>query len=354
MVDVNHCLYLLSYVRTCHTLLSLFSAVARRYMCRIALPLLIIVGIVIFLAYTYVKHTELSETRSTFVSSSVIEVDHGVNHFGLVFSGWFVSQCVPSPLEVYCVAHNLSYLSTKRVVNNVSAPDVFIMFNRTIFGGPHTLPLSSRSSNAFHDYLLQGSEVMLHICPSSTIHDNLQHTITFFIFTDLDGVHDLLNDDYNEAFLYAKEIIDFKYGDPCKMSVIPMTRSSFVYFGMFTSESVFVDVFSGSMKKLAYSAKELGLLTDKNKLSPQPKISNGTDADSILVCSAPDSEGHTGLCVADIVEMNFVFYLFLASTVCLAFVSVLALCGCHYCPSCSCSSRSPPRRSAYEPLQQLG
>ena len=261
-----------------------------------------------------VTRNNLSSQRKVFIQHSAYEVAYGVQKafqsFGLSFLGWSVSQCDTDhdSAEVFCAAYNTTQLSSNRRIQYLSPDDTFTELNRTISPGKYSLPFSAVGPHsAFSTSLLQGSLVSVEVCPSITRLDELFHKMEFVVFNNW---HALYNFVYNgpssnqSTSVIATKEISFNYGDACRNYSIQITQSTFVYFAVSTSEVLNLKELSGSIKRLYYSTKGLGLISNKNRLEDGP---NEISGDSDLICSAPHSETLIELCVTNRLNFNVYF-----------------------------------------------
>lgn len=296
-----------------------------------------------------VTRNNLSTQRKVLVSHSASEVAYGVkksfNSFGLSFLSWRVSQCDTSqdPLGIFCAAYNTSQLSSNRRIEYLSADDTFTELNRTISLGRYSLPFSAVGpDSAFSSYLLKGSLVFVEVCPSITRHDELLHKMEFVMLDNWHALYNYVrnNPDLNQSSVIAAKEISFKYGDVCRNYTLQINWSTYVYFAVSTSEVILnLKELSGSIERLYYSTKGLGLLKDKNRLEDVPKTISG-DSISDLICSARYSETMIELCVSD--DLNFNAYFFLLVSVLIIIVLTCMCVSICICNECVCHGKNQP------------
>lgn len=312
--------------------------------------LLVLVIFVVTIALNGNAYTGSSTQATMFVTDTVgviaLGIQSGFNNFAFSFTGFDVRLCDSDkpdpPPVVYCATYNSSQLNTNRRVKYLSRDDTFIRLNRTYTPGRYSLPISSPVPL----YLLEGSEIFVKVCPSSSnpACNNSFYKIDFFVFNDQEIRDDFVYENSSPSALTSE--IKFGDGDPCQNHSILVNQSTLAYFALSTDDVICLKELSGSITKRFYSVEGLDLNTEKNKLIDGELFVKG-DASSRLVCVAPNSEGVDNLCVNNRLVFNGIFLACALPLFCI----IMICCVTHCCVICKiCCRKSETSRYGYVAL----
>ena len=232
-----------------------------------------------------------------FTSSDCTEMSYGNQHnaFALCFEGWDVSSCDNHNIDkqLYCASYSPSELSVSRYLSILTPKDSksFNLDNTCLNASRYALSNNQTSHNpndAIVFYLLKGSAITIELCSNDNGSDD--YVLDIILLDKWLAVESFL--DYSASFDRSSIIVNksIQYGERegCKNHTIDLEASTFTYLTIEVHEH-FASFRSlkGFIHQYYYNATELGIISDRNKVSSDERFIIGNDT-STLICTVPN------------------------------------------------------------------